>query len=151
MPLGVTTCTLQVFEAFLSAQKSKTFFHGHSYTANPLACTSALASLQLLCREETGQQIKNICEKHKHFAATIQGHRKLNDIRVSGTILAMNFSVADHSYFSSIRDKMYTYFIENGILLRPLGNILYVMPPYCISDEELNYIYHHILEFCHTQ
>ena len=62
----------------------------------------------------------------------------------------MNFSVTDQSYFSSIRDKMYSYFIQNGILLRPLGNILYVMPPYCISEDELNYIYHHILEFCHT-
>ena len=150
MPLGVTTCTNQVFEAFLSGQKTKTFFHGHSYTANPLACRAALASIQLLCREETGKQINNIWQKHQQFAETNKGHRQLNEIRVAGTILAMNFSVADHSYFSTIRDKMYTYFIENGILLRPLGNILYVMPPYCISDEELNYIYHHILEFCHT-
>jgi adenosylmethionine-8-amino-7-oxononanoate aminotransferase len=150
MPLGVTTCTYQVFDAFLSDQKSKTFFHGHSYTANPLACTAALASLQLLCKEDTRQQIKNIEQQHRFFAETNHGHKKLHAIRITGTILAMNFSVADQSYFSRIRDKMYTYFIQNGILLRPLGNILYVMPPYCISDDELNYIYHHILEFCHT-
>lgn len=150
MPLGVTTCTTEVFDAFLSDQKSKTFFHGHSYTANPLACAAALASLQLLGKEETKQQIKNIGKQHNFFAETNFGNKKLQDMRVTGTILAMNFSVADHSYFSSIRDKMYSYFIENGILLRPLGNILYVMPPYCISENELNYIYHHILEFCHT-
>ena len=150
MPLGVTTCTQQVFDAFLSDQKSKTFFHGHSYTANPLACAAALASLQLLCKEETTQQIKNIGQQHIHFAENNQDHNKWRDIRVMGTILAMNFVVTDHSYFSTVRDKMYIYFIENGILLRPLGNILYVMPPYCISEDELNYIYHHILEFCHT-
>jgi adenosylmethionine-8-amino-7-oxononanoate aminotransferase len=151
MPLGVTTCTQQIFDAFLSDQKSKTFFHGHSYTANPLACAAALASLQLLCKNETRQQINNISQQHKRFTETSQGNKNLNDIRISGTILAMNFSVADQSYFSTIRDKAYTYFIQNGILLRPLGNILYVMPPYCISDKELNYIYHHLLKFCHTQ
>jgi adenosylmethionine-8-amino-7-oxononanoate aminotransferase len=151
MPLGVTTCTNQVFEAFLSDQRSKTFFHGHSYTANPLACSAALASLQLLVEKETIQQIASITQQHKQFAANNCDHEHWKDIRVTGTILAVNFSVNDQSYFSTIRDKMYSYFIENGILLRPLGNILYVMPPYCISEEELNYIYHHILEFCHTQ
>jgi adenosylmethionine---8-amino-7-oxononanoate aminotransferase len=151
MPLGVTTCTNRVFEAFLSDQRSKTFFHGHSYTANPLACSAALASLQLLGEKETIQQIENITQQHKHFAKNNSDHQQWKDIRVTGTILAMNFSVTDQSYFSTIRDKMYSYFIENGILLRPLGNILYVMPPYCISEEELNYIYHHILAFCHTQ
>ena len=135
---------------FFLIKNQKTFFHGHSYTANPLACAAALASLQLLGKEEAKQQIKNIGAQHHHFAETNQGHKKLMNIRVAGTILAMDFPVPDHSYFSTIRDKMYTYFIENGILLRPLGNILYVMPPYCISDSELNYIYHHILQFCHT-
>jgi adenosylmethionine-8-amino-7-oxononanoate aminotransferase len=150
MPLGVTTCTQDIFEAFLSDQKSKTFFHGHSYTANPLACAASLASLQLLCKEETTQQIKNIGQRHKHFSEINKGHQKWRDVRVTGTILAMNFLVTDQSYFSGIRDKMYNYFIQHGILLRPLGNILYVMPPYCISDDELNYIYQHILEFSHT-
>ncbi len=150
MPLGVTTCTNRIFEAFLSDQRSKTFFHGHSYTANPLACAAALASLQLLCKQETKRQIENINQQHKRFAETNRDHKRWNNMRVTGTILAMDFSVNDQSYFSTIRDKMYLYFIENGILLRPLGNILYVMPPYCISEEELNYIYHHILEFSHT-
>jgi adenosylmethionine-8-amino-7-oxononanoate aminotransferase len=134
----------------LSADKSKTFFHGHSYTANPLACAAAIASLELLCQPATRARIDYIAEKHRAFQSQNRTNQYWKNIRVCGTILAMDYAVAEQSYFSAVRDQLYTYFIDNGILLRPLGNTLYVLPPYCISNEELDYIYGHILAYPHT-
>jgi adenosylmethionine-8-amino-7-oxononanoate aminotransferase len=147
LPFGVTTCNGDIFNAFLSDDKSKTFFHGHSYTANPLACAAALASLELLTSEKTKLHIERITTKHQQFREKNTGNGHWKNIRTCGTILAMEYAVTDQNYFSTVRDKLYTYFIDKGILLRPLGNTLYVLPPYCITDEELNYIYAHILEY----
>ncbi|RYF97575.1 MAG: aminotransferase class III-fold pyridoxal phosphate-dependent enzyme [Chitinophagaceae bacterium] len=150
MPFGATTCTDEIYNAFLSADKAKTFFHGHSYTANPLACAAALASLELLRDADTLNRIDNISSRHRDFQSKNLNNQYWKNIRVCGTILAMEYAVADQNYFSSVRDKLYTYFIDKGILLRPLGNTLYVLPPYCISNEELDYIYGHILAYPHT-
>jgi adenosylmethionine---8-amino-7-oxononanoate aminotransferase len=147
LPFGVTTCTSEIYNAFLSEDKMKTFFHGHSYTANPLACSASLASLDLLESKITLESILRISKKHEAFKQKTLGLTTLSDVRCRGTILALEIKVKDGSYFSSLRDKMYSFFIDKGILLRPLGNILYVLPPYCISDQELDYVYDSILEF----
>ncbi len=161
MPLGVTTCTEKIYEAFLSdgSEKIKTFFHGHSYTANPLACAVANASIELLEKEETQQNIQRISEKHKIFAETLrqpfdyaqgdiaQGDKKVvKEVRQLGTIIAVELA-GEAGYFSKMRNELYQFFILKGILIRPLGNVIYLVPPYCISDKDLDYVYNAIIEF----
>lgn len=146
MPLGVTTCNSKIFNAFLSDDKLKTLYHGHSFTANPVACSAAMASLDILLRPETLQNIKRIESRHQVFSERITGHRKLKNVRQNGTILVMEWQTeGDTSYLNGLRDRLYLYFLERGIILRPLGNILYILPPYVISDEDLAYIYQNIL------
>lgn len=147
MPLGVTTCNDKVFDAFLSDDKLKTLYHGHSFTANPVACAASLASLDILEKPETLQHIKRVEAMHKEFAETIKEHPKLKAIRQTGTILVMEWETGgDTNYLSGLRDTLYLYFLEHGIVLRPLGNILYILPPYVISNEDLVYIYQTILK-----
>jgi adenosylmethionine-8-amino-7-oxononanoate aminotransferase len=142
MALGLTTCTQQIFDAFLSDDRLKTLFHGHSYTANPVACSAGLASLDLFLDPETAENIKRIANNHQQFALKIKDHPRIRTTRQTGTILAMEWETGvGTSYFSSLRDKLYQYFLNAGIILRPLGNVLYILPPYCITDEQLNYIY----------
>ena len=147
MPMGVTSCTSNIYEAFLSDDKLKTFFHGHSYTANPLACTAALASMELLLQEETQQNIQRISAKHKLFLKQVSQHAQVEEARQQGTILAIEIKTENtSSYFSNIRDYLYNFFIGKGILLRPLGNTIYIIPPYCITDAQLDIIYNAITE-----
>ncbi len=142
MALGLTTCTEEIYNAFLSDDKLKTLFHGHSFTANPVACSAALASLDLLLNKETINNIERITQSHHEFRNKIKDHPKLKNIRQTGTILALEWeSTGETSYFNNLRDKLYNFFLDQGIILRPLGNILYVLPPYCISSEQLNYVY----------
>lgn len=147
MPMGVTSCSQEIYEAFLSDDHSKTLFHGHSFTANPLACTAALASMELLLKEDTLNQIGLIAKKHSVFAETLAKHPKVEKIRQTGTILAWEvISSTRTSYFNETGKVLYKEFLKRGIILRPLGNIMYLVPPYCITAEELDYLYHHIRE-----
>lgn len=142
MPLGVTTCNQKIFDAFLSDDKLKTLYHGHSFTANPVACAASLASLDILLKPETMANIQRIKAKNEAFAAEIKDHAKVRDVRQKGTILVLEWETGnDTSYLSGLRNQLYLYFLERGIILRPLGNILYILPPYIISDEDLEYIY----------
>lgn len=142
MALGLTTCTAKIYDAFLSDDKLKTLFHGHSFTANPVTCSAALASLDLLLKPETLADISRIDDSHRQFIARIAQHSKIRTIRQTGTILAMEWETGDNtSYFNSLRDNLYNFFLKEGILLRPLGNIIYIMAPYCITNEQLEYIY----------
>lgn len=140
MPLGVTACSDAIYEAFLSDDKAKTFFHGHSYTANPLACAAALASLTVLQSASTQQQLAMISARQAAFAERLKEHPRAGNVRHIGTIAACDALVNEGtSYFHSVRDQLYLYGLSRGILMRPLGNVLYLMPPYCISEEELTY------------
>jgi len=142
MAFGLTTCTQDMYNAFLSDDKMKTLFHGHSYTANPVACAAALASLDLFVDASTQKNIDHIVARHAAFADKIKGHKSLKATRQTGTILAMEWETGNNtSYFSGLRDKLYHYFLNKGIILRPLGNIIYILPPYCITHTELDYIY----------
>jgi adenosylmethionine-8-amino-7-oxononanoate aminotransferase len=148
MPLGVTACTNDMYDAFVQDDKTRTFFHGHSYTANPTACAAALASLDLLEEEKTIAAINYIHRLHLAFQKTIAAHEGCRDVRVCGTILALELSSSDKThYLNNAADVIAAYFISKGILLRPLGNILYLIPPYCITEKELEYIYQTINEF----
>jgi len=147
MALGITTCSQQIYDAFLSDDKLKTLFHGHSFTANPIACAAALASMDLFVEPSTQENISRIEEAHRQFFQKIKHHPKIKTVRQTGTIIAMEWETGNNtSYFSSLRDTLYQYFLDAGIILRPLGNIIYILPPYCITDTELNYIYSKITQ-----
>lgn len=142
MPLGATSCNEEIFQAFLSGDRSKTFFHGHSYTANPVACAASLASYDLLMKDDCQRRIREIGDKHLQFIKRNAGNSIFKNLRSTGTILAMDFETSEQtSYFHSLRDRMYHFFLEKGLILRPLGNTVYLMPPYCIRDEDLDYVY----------
>ncbi|MEI8136922.1 MAG: adenosylmethionine--8-amino-7-oxononanoate transaminase [Bacteroidota bacterium] len=148
MALGVTSCSLFIYDAFLSNDKTKTFFHGHSYTANPTACSAALASLDLLEKEEAWNQIKMIEDAHQQFKLKIENNSKLKDVRIKGTIIAFELKTEDLTHYLNQASQSITdFFLQKGILLRPLGNIFYILPPYVITKEELKYIYSSIEEF----
>ena len=142
MPMGVTSCNEKVFNAFLSDDKLKTLYHGHSFTANPVACAASLASLDILLADKTLANIKRIAAQHELFFERIKNHPKVRTLRQTGTIIAIEWETGnDTSYLSGLRDQLYTYFLNKGIILRPLGNIVYILPPYVISNDDLAYIY----------
>jgi adenosylmethionine-8-amino-7-oxononanoate aminotransferase len=147
MALGITTCTSQIYDMFLSDDKMKTLFHGHSFTANPIACTAALASMDLFVSDETPANIQQIIAQHQQFRAKVENHPKVRTIRQTGTIIALEWETGNStSYLSPLRDRLYNYFLNAGIILRPLGNIIYILPPYCITNEQLAYIYSKIID-----
>lgn len=147
MPMGITTSSQQIFEAFLSEDKYKTLFHGHSFTANPLACTAALASMELLLKEETLEKINAISQKHFNFSQVLKNHPKVENVRQTGTIIAWEIKNDEKtSYFNEIGKVLYNEFLKRGIIMRPLGNVMYLVPPYCITPEELDFVYGNILE-----
>lgn len=151
MPLGATSCAQFIYEAFLSDDKMKTFFHGHSYTANPTACSAALASMDLFDQPEAFENIERITHAHSSFLEKIKSNKTLLDVRQMGTILAFEVKTGEHThYLNSLAEHISGFFIAKGIILRPLGNILYVLPPYCINNEDLDYIYTCIEEFLNS-
>lgn len=148
MPLGVTACNQKIVEAFDSDSMQKTFFHGHSYTANPLACAAANASFELLMDASCQERIARIGEYHATFADSLKMSKKVCDARSLGTILAIELRTEEETaYGNSLRSKIYPYFLERNILLRPLGNVIYLVPPYVIETEELLHVYKSIEEF----
>lgn len=148
MPMGVTSCSQFIYEAFLSDDKMKTFFHGHSYTANTTGCSAALASLDLFDDPAAFQNINRIAKKHDSFLKKIKPNKNLTEVRQFGTIIAFEIKTVEHTnYLNSLAEKISDFFIEKGVILRPLGNVVYILPPYCISDEDLDYIYNSIEEF----
>ncbi len=144
MALGISTCHQHIYDAFYSDSPLHTFYHGHSYTANPVACRAALASLDLLLEENCTQARAHIAAQHRQFGQRIleRYKDKIRDLRQQGTIIAVEINAGEAAhYHHSLRDCMYDFCLQHGVLLRPLGNVLYMMPPYCISDDELNTIY----------
>lgn len=147
MALGVTTTTAVIYEAFLSDDKLKTLFHGHSFTANPLACTAALASLDLFTDPACADNRKRIHEKHLAFLQQLQQLPGIKNPRLLGTVLAFEIITTNaDGYTNILADELHRFFRAKRIMLRPLGNTLYILPPYCITNEQLNQVYECILE-----
>lgn len=148
LPLGVTAVPEFIFQAFASDDNRKTFFHGHSYTANPIACSAALASLDLFQQNECIDRIKMISEANIRFAEEIRDHPLISEIRVLGTIIALNIRTSwEEGYLNPVAGEITQWFLRRNIYLRPLGNVIYCTPPYCISQEELNIIFDGIRDF----
>jgi adenosylmethionine-8-amino-7-oxononanoate aminotransferase len=150
MALGVTATTEKIFRAFLSDDRLKTLFHGHSFTANPIACSAALASLDLLQREDCLPRIRNISRRHTAFGATLEGHPAVRNLRILGTILAFEINTGRDGYINSIGTSLTKAALQNGIYLRPLGNTVYLMPPYCITEKEMDQVYTFLVHFLAT-
>ena len=151
LPMAVTLCTDAVYDAFYSDDVRHALYHGHSYTANPIACAAALASLDLLLTDECAQARAMIADAHRAFADEMTTHAKIENVRTCGTILAITIRTSSGShYLSQERDRIYHYFLNRGVLLRPIGNVLYLIPPYCISAAQLQQIYAHIRDFLQT-
>ncbi len=145
LPLGATLCRQKIYDAFLSASLEKALLHGHSYSGNPLACAAALANLDLLMTEECQIRRQKIIKAHQSFCQTFQHHPALLRCESLGTILVLEYASSNSStYFNPLKQRLYRYFLDHQILLRPLGNTVHVIPPYCITDEELVYIYKHL-------
>ena len=145
-PLSITSCSQVVFDAFLSDKVSKGFFHAHTFSAHPLCCATAIAGLELLSSEEIVERRNYITESHKNFVLQIKEHPKVKNVRTIGVILAIDLDVTTDRYGKS-RDQMYQFFMSRGINLRPLGNTIYTLPPYVITNTQLQKIYTVILEF----
>ncbi len=142
MPLGATLVQESVYKHFQNKPFLKTFFHGHSFTANPLACAVAKTSLDLLLEASTQANIDRITGQNKCFLEEIKQLKRVREVRTMGTILAIELENEQvTSYFNEERQDLYQYFLQKGVLLRPLGNVVYTMPPYCITENELQRVF----------
>ncbi|MEO6176162.1 MAG: adenosylmethionine--8-amino-7-oxononanoate transaminase [Flavobacterium circumlabens] len=147
IPMAITTFTQDVFDAFYDDDINKALFHGHTFTANPTGCSAALASIDLLRTAEMQNNIQRINASHLIFQKKIENHPKVITARTLGVIFAVEIkSDAEESYYGSMRTKLYNFFIEKGVVLRPVGNIVYILPPYIMTDEQLQKVYDTIEE-----
>lgn len=142
IPMAITTFTQDIFDAFYDDDINKALFHGHTFTANPTGCAAALASIDLLQTEEMRHNIQRINASHLTFQQKIENHPKVITARTLGVIFAVEIkSDAEESYYGSMRTKLYNFFIDKGVILRPVGNIVYILPPYIMTDEQLQKVY----------
>ena len=140
VPLAITSCTEKIYTAFLSNEMAKGFFHCHTYSGNPIACSAAIAAIELLQTDEIQQNIKRISASHKKFQEHIQKHPKVKIARSKGVIFAIDLDTKMARY-GSLRDKLLQFFMERGVFLRPLGNTIYIQPPYVITEAQLQKVY----------
>jgi len=145
MPMAITSCTQDIYDAFLSNDISKGMFHCHTYCANPLACTAAIASVELLQSDEIQNNIQAIIASHKVFNERIKNHPKVKSTRQLGVIYALDLNTEMERY-GSLRDKLLKFFMDHGVFLRPLGNTIYIQVPYVITQEQLQKVYKTIEE-----
>lgn len=146
LPMGATVCTPEIHSAFVSPDRGRTFYHGHSYTGNPIAAAAAVASCRIFEREPVFERIGMIIEIHRERLGAIKDHPAVGDVRAIGTMAAVELRADDPGYASKLRPKLYKFFIDSGVLLRPLGNIVYILPPYVITSDELNFVYDRVAE-----
>lgn len=146
LPLSATITTEEIYNAFLGDEVMKAFIQGNSYNANPLACRAAVASTQMLLEDETQKNIQRIADQHKTFLDKLADHSKLHKQRQLGTMVAFDVNVDEAGYGSQLSKQLKHAFLDAGLLIRPLGPTIYLLPPYCITDVELDLAYDKILE-----
>ncbi|GIM60755.1 adenosylmethionine--8-amino-7-oxononanoate aminotransferase BioA [Capnocytophaga canis] len=147
IPLAVTSTTQAIFDAFCSDDVNKAFFHGHTYMANPTGCAIALETIRILQTNDCGQNIQRISDLHKQFINKMKSNSKTSGWRSLGVILAFEVNTnAGNEYYGSIRNQLYDFFISKGIILRPVGNTVYVFPSYVITNQQLTQVYDAIEE-----
>lgn len=146
LPMSVTVASEAIYAAFLGENFDRALIHGHSFTANPLGCAAALASLQVFEDEQTLAKLPQIEAWHRQGLAQLAGHPAVQHVRVTGTIAAFDVVTTDAGYTSAVGAKLKAFFHERGLLLRPLGNVIYLLPPYCVTQDELALAYQTIGE-----
>lgn len=149
VPMALTTCSEHIYNEFYDDDLSKGFFHGHTYSANPTACTAVSASIDLLISNQMQNNIVRINKSHLHFEKYISNHNLVKNTRVLGVIFALDMDIQLDRYGKK-RYQIFDYFMKNGVFLRPLGNTIYILPPFVITEHELNKIYETIEQGLNT-
>jgi adenosylmethionine-8-amino-7-oxononanoate aminotransferase len=141
LAMGATLATKEIYDAFYSADRGRMFFHSSSFTGNPITCAAALANLEIWETEPVMARIAAITDHHKRRLDRLKGHPLLADVRQTGTIAAIEIRDRDRGYLAGLGPRLYDFYLSRGVLLRPLGTVVYVLPPYCITSSELDRIY----------
>lgn len=141
LPLAVTLCRAEIFDAHFSHDRSRTFFHSSSYTANPIACAAAKANLDLWGDPAMLERVAAVAMMQEMALTPFRANDRFKNVRRTGTITALELDVRDSGYLASIGPKLLDFFAGRNLLLRPLGNTIYVMPPYCVTQVDIEQIY----------
>ncbi|MGX5832044.1 adenosylmethionine--8-amino-7-oxononanoate transaminase [Mesorhizobium sp. 43Arga] len=141
LPLAATLATDAIFRAHFSTDRAKTFFHSSSYTANPIACAAALANVGIWKDEPVAERVAALSRMQAEKIARFSGDPRFNNVRTTGTIAALDLSVGNAGYLAEVGPRLRAFFLERGLLVRPLGNVIYVLPPYCVTSGELDRLY----------
>lgn len=157
--MGATAVGDEIFDSFLSTDRRRTLFHGHSYTANPLACAVGRASLRILRDDACAERRRKIEEAHREHLPRLAEHPGIDNARILGTMAACDLVVGEggldpigeEGYLSPIGRQLESYALEEGVLLRPLGNVVYLLPPYCTTPDEIADIYAVIRRFLESR
>ena len=146
LPLALTIANKKIYDSFLSDEKKYMFFHGHSFTGNPVSCSAAVAHAKEIKKARWKKSWQRINHFHKNKVAQLKGHKNLRDVRVCGTMASLEFRLKKQGYDSPFAEKLKQKALQKGVFLRPLGNIVYILPPYCISNKELEAVWNVIEE-----
>lgn len=141
IPLAATLATSEIFQAHYSTDRSRTFFHSSSFTANPIACAAGRANLQIWRDEPVRDRIAALARMQEERLAPFREDAGIAEVRRAGTITALDLKVPDPGYLAGIGPELAAFAQGRGVLLRPLGNTIYVMPPYCVTAAELDLVY----------
>ena len=141
MPLAATLCTSEIFDAHVSTDRRKTFFHSSSYTANPIACAAAVANLEIWANEPVQARMDRLTALQEKALRRFANDRRFMNIRQTGTIAALDMAVGSEGYLADIGPRLRSFFRDRHLLIRPLGNVVYLMPPYCVSEAEIDRLY----------
>jgi adenosylmethionine-8-amino-7-oxononanoate aminotransferase len=146
LPLAVTLCRAEIFDAHFSHDRSRTFFHSSSYTANPIACAAAKANLDLWRDPAVLERVAAVAAVQEKALTPLRADGRFKNVRRTGTITALELEARDSGYLAGIGPKLLDFFASKNLLLRPLGNTIYVMPPYCITQADIDEIYAAVAE-----
>ncbi|MCK1350411.1 adenosylmethionine--8-amino-7-oxononanoate transaminase [Bradyrhizobium sp. CW7] len=141
LPLAVTLCRAHIFDAHYSKDRMRTFYHSSSYTANPVACAAAKANLDLWWHRDSRERAASLAAMQERAIEPFRADARFENVRRSGTITALDLKTNDGGYLADIGPKLQAFFNDRNLLLRPLGNTIYVMPPYCVTAADLDEIY----------
>lgn len=141
LPLAATLATDAIFQAHFSQDRAKTFFHSSSYTANPIACSAALANVSIWRNEPVAERVAALSRMQAEKLDRFRNDERFENVRTSGTIAALDLRVGKAGYLAEVGPKLRAFFLERGLLVRPLGNVIYVLPPYCVTSGELDRLY----------
>jgi adenosylmethionine-8-amino-7-oxononanoate aminotransferase len=141
LPLAATLCSRKIFDAHLSTDRSRTFFHSSSYTANPIACAAGLANLAVWKDEPVLDRIQSLQALHQQRLKRFTEDPRFSNVRQTGTIAALDLNVPTSGYLSNVGPKLRAFFRTRNLLIRPLGNVIYLMTPYCVGEADLDHVY----------